>query len=720
MKKLKKWLQTSCVMFVMGALLAGCSGGKEDQVKEENKKEVAMGRYVEKEIQMPKLGKQAAKNGVPFQTIVKNPDGKLEFFYVADGKVKQYVLEESEKWKEMKAVFELSDPKQYVLDLKYGLDGKLYVLGRNSNETAWILRITDGKEEAIPSKEIEKTRLSSFSVNMSGKIILSGVGTGSSDNAIVLNADGSKAWEAEESSNSPVTAQNENFLIVDSEYKNIQVCQEKDGTVIKSYPLKMDYKISLASDSDGGLYVIDGDGLQHIAKDGSKWEMLADGALLSVSRPSLSLDTMIIGDDDDFYFGFKNGEGNYQTMHCFYDKTVASKPDKTLTIYSLDDFDGIRQAASIFQIENPDVKVDYRVVSDENGAATREDAIKALNTELLAGEGADIIVCDSLPFRSYIEKGVLADLSDLTKELVEGQSLYQGLIKPFTVDGKVYAVPNRIGLNLYIGNEKALKSADSLKTMVQYCKQNSDIPMMGDIPYKELYFDIFSVFGTQCFHEDGTLDEAKMAEFLDQLKVIGKQTKAHASKEDNSDWLNPFVSTIGVADKKLALLKNQTSDIWDAALISAAKKRGDIDYQLANKSFDTRGIVSVNAGSKQQKLAKEFIRTLLGEQVQKAELEDGFPVNPSAVESLKLKHSIYSMGVSLPDSDEMIGLSWPSKAERAKMLDLIGEAENCSDVFWDENMSSLIWEEAEVFFEEKQTTEETVQAIVKKLKLSGK
>ena len=45
--------------------------------------------------------------------------------------------------------------------------------------------------------------------------------------------------------------------------------------------------------------------------------------------------------------------------------------------------------------------MDYRIaVEDEYGKVT-EDVIRALNTELLNGKGADVLILDGLPMETY-------------------------------------------------------------------------------------------------------------------------------------------------------------------------------------------------------------------------------------------------------------------------------------------------------------------------------
>ena len=60
-----------------------------------------------------------------------------------------------------------------------------------------------------------------------------------------------------------------------------------------------------------------------------------------------------------------------------------------------------------FQLEHPDVRVELIDGQITSGSTTVSDTIRALNTALLGGNGADLLVLDGLPAESYIEKGIL-------------------------------------------------------------------------------------------------------------------------------------------------------------------------------------------------------------------------------------------------------------------------------------------------------------------------
>ena len=56
--------------------------------------------------------------------------------------------------------------------------------------------------------------------------------------------------------------------------------------------------------------------------------------------------------------------------------------------------------------------------------------LKTLNADIMAGKGPDILVLDGLPIASYMEKGLLADLSDVLDELKAGDGCFENMRLP--------------------------------------------------------------------------------------------------------------------------------------------------------------------------------------------------------------------------------------------------------------------------------------------------
>lgn len=88
----------------------------------------------------------------------------------------------------------------------------------------------------------------------------------------------------------------------------------------------------------------------------------------------------------------------------------------TLTVYSLVKNEDISQIAVLFQQAHPELKVDLLVGMTDEASLTRTDAIKQLNTELLAGEGPDILIVDGLSVEKYTDTGLLPAIKALNTQ----------------------------------------------------------------------------------------------------------------------------------------------------------------------------------------------------------------------------------------------------------------------------------------------------------------
>ena len=110
-------------------------------------------------------------------------------------------------------------------------------------------------------------------------------------------------------------------------------------------------------------------------------EQIADGRLVALGDGQHSPQALQALENGEFrvYFG-----GNRMT-EMYYDETLPARPEKELVIFSLEENGYIRYAGQLFQKEHPDVLVKYETGMDGDNAVSKEDALKNLNTRLLAG-----------------------------------------------------------------------------------------------------------------------------------------------------------------------------------------------------------------------------------------------------------------------------------------------------------------------------------------------
>ncbi|MGN1305946.1 MAG: ABC transporter substrate-binding protein [Oscillospiraceae bacterium] len=92
-----------------------------------------------------------------------------------------------------------------------------------------------------------------------------------------------------------------------------------------------------------------------------------------------------------------------------------------------------------------------------------DDCIKRINNDLVAGKIPDILICDSsLPFNSYVSKGLIADLGSMMEkdESFNRGDYLENVLEAFSVGGKLY----RIAPSFSIVTKSAKKSIVGDKT----------------------------------------------------------------------------------------------------------------------------------------------------------------------------------------------------------------------------------------------------------------
>ena len=121
---------------------------------------------------------------------------------------------------------------------------------------------------------------------------------------------------------------------------------------------------------------------------------------------------MAMDQEGMFYIGeidYSSGLNCGRLVSYKYSADTPTVPDTELTIYSLEENSGIRQAVVMFQKKYPDIYLTLETGMSGNDGVTRTDALKTLNTEIMAGKGPDILILDGISSETYIEQGMLED-----------------------------------------------------------------------------------------------------------------------------------------------------------------------------------------------------------------------------------------------------------------------------------------------------------------------
>lgn len=505
----------------------------------------------------------------------------------------------------------------------------------------------------------------------------------------------------------------------------------KTGKELETIPYQTgdsDAEGSLAAGEGDDIYLCNAAGIHHMALGGTMWETIVDGSLNSLSLPGIRISKMCVGKNNDFFVWYEKDE-NPVLAHYVYDPDTISVPTSTLTVYGLDLSEKylIRQGAIRFQMENPDIRVEVIDGRKQMEGMTDADIIRSLNEELLTGAGADVLVLDGLPGKSYIEKGILEDMSELLAPFTESGEIYRNLTGHFRrSDGSVYEVPVRVLFPVVYGEAGATASLSSLQAYLEYQKSPGAGSISGKTVYENILRRLAFLYDQELWDDDGKLKEEELTDLLEAAKRTGEHSGArvlYPEDEDNgagkrynlvaeNGFTTPDHLGIMAGDNQASL--ELPREMAEMSLSFAVMREKGYSLQSVNHTFYPEERVAINRNSRQKETAERFVTFLLSEQIQGEDVEDGFPVTRAGVERWKQRQIVMSYGTGSWDGLMIYG-DYPTESERKLMLDMIPDLDN--PVVPDPVVLSIMAEESEGYFSGTEDLTAAVKAIISKVTL---
>lgn len=693
-----KRMRSIILLLITGLVAAALSACTTKTEKKEPEKVEAMGRYVEETLAMPE---KVASGEEVLYLLLNNPENKLEAYGASreerdEGQIFRYVLQPDRSW-QISSPEWLQQRGSHIISVAYGPEGLPYAIAVEPVDDKLNIHIfmsRDGinREEIRIADFIEPVDYSGMPMSLrvlsDNRLLI-----GYYDRIVLYDNNGNAKLTFSTGSYKYALSGDEKQLLYISEHNDsILIADLKEGNTLTDSPSQANLSsCTFTSDQEGNWFRLDHKGISRLTKNGSIWETLVDGSLASMSMPSYGMDEIISGKQEDYYAMYQYGEGIRDIKHYFYDETIPSTPAKILTVISMEENATVRQAIIRFQQNNSNVKIDYRSVLSEEGAATAEDLIKVINTELLAGRGADIYILDSMPAAAYIEKGALADISDLIGSMAKSDQMLNAVLECYKSDNAIYMAPIRFALPIAFGSESAVKSSGSIDALAEYAKTQAKVPLLGAdmITYHQLTKRMFRLYSDSFLGQEGRLDQVGLVRFLDALSAISLQTGAFDGEaydvldEDQDIMLDAMLLYDGISELGLAELYGDT-DIY--APMSALDTTGG-EYQVLQSKFIPLGTIGVNQAGIQKALAYDFIRELFSYEVQKTDVQQGLPVNRKALEQFGLEENDFY--ISGPNSFEA------TQPVMEKRLELIAKAKTVTQpMSQDPVLFKMVWEEA--------------------------
>lgn len=737
-RKAAAWLLILAAVTVMAAGCGPKPGGAEaggadaptaDNGGAGDNSDVPRGRYVEQELAFP-----FDPSTEMMEAMMLSPEGDLLVLtYNQEMENRIYRMEVTGEWNMDEALTASIPEGSMLLKMNGTKDAAYYYLTQGEERYIGKMAWDSQKMERLADPAFEKDgiyNISDFLAADSGAVLFSLM---EGKTVVWKPEDGVSLQLYQKNRNSTlntsstlvgdtyITAGDLGFLAYDME----------TGKELETIPYQTgdsDAEGSLAAGEGDDIYLCNAAGIHHMALGGTMWETIVDGSLNSLSLPGIRISKMCVGKNNDFFVWYEKDE-NPVLAHYVYDPDTISVPTSTLTVYGLDLSEKylIRQGAIRFQMENPDIRVEVIDGRKQMEGMMDADIIRSLNEELLTGTGADVLVLDGLPGKSYIEKGILEDMSELLAPFTESGEIYRNLTGHFRrSDGSVYEVPVRVLFPVVYGEAGATASLSSLQAYLEYQESPGAGSISGKTVYENILRRLAFLYDQELWDDDGKLKEEELTDLLEAAMRTGEHSGArvlYPEDEDNgagkrynlvaeNGFTTPDHLGIMAGDNQASL--ELPREMAEMSLSFAVMREKGYPLQSVNHTFYPEERVAINRNSRQKETAERFVTFLLSEQIQGEDVEDGFPVTRAGVERWKQRQIVMSYGTGNWDGLMIYG-DYPTESERKLLLDMIPDLDN--PVVPDPTVLSIMAEESEGYFSGTQDLPAAVKAIISKVTL---
>lgn len=405
---------------------------------------------------------------------------------------------------------------------------------------------------------------------------------------------------------------------------------------------------------DGAVYLAGKKGIHRHVIGGNMMEQIVDGNLSMLSNPSYAITDMMELEENVFLILFANSK----LIRFTYDPDIPSVPENMMTVYSLREDENIRQVISLYQMEHPDVFVSYQVGMGEGDSVTREDAIKKLNTELMAGEGPDLLVMDDLPLDSYVDKGMLLDLTDYLAQYSAKEPLFDNVIEALKRGGKAYVAPATFGIPKIVAKAEGAENMTDLPHVAEVVeKLREEYPgedIIGISGGKGILKRFAATSAPRWVTAEGVIDRDMIGEYLEQCKrILDAQLDGldNEIKDYYDGWVVRMEELWGIPGDEndhpiylemmeyiggmQQIMAGWTDSQYDYVQIASIDRTEGLENTkimpiqgACSQVFKPQTMLGISAASGQAQEAKGFMDAFLSADVQS--LYDGLPLNKKA------------------------------------------------------------------------------------------
>lgn len=680
MKNLKQW---GSVMLLVTTILSGC-GMQEStadaieryQLNGEVSQTSASEKYVE---QLKKTPYESGEES--FISLEKDLDGNLHFF--SRDKNFNYHDYEMNPLAAEELVYEKKDiewlhqtapnDEYWVLDVRMDTEkNPVACLGTMNGD--WLI-VKDAMETKI------KDCPGGIAITTDNSVVLPYDQTG-----CVVDGDGKKVYSFDKGRSPSTVSQaadtNDTYIVCKNRKEDAVVVYDyakKDQVANIPYEFNSEEDVVIRLDQQNNVYIADGRGIHKASMTDASFSTLVVANDTTMGISSTMIEAMEVDNEGKIWCVLTDFNSRETGLYCYAQSDV--EVTDVLNIYTMKKSDWLKKLIIDFRNTYPQYGID--LIEDIDKTMTAQDKLRNLNAQLLSGTGPDIMILDGLPINSYVEKGMLVELSECLEntDVIEGIKTASG-----SADG-IFAIPTKMGVPVVLEKQGEAKSFESLESLLT-ALMNKEVKL-SCISADSLSELLTVVYYDELFTSERMLNETKLSTLVEVMKTL----KREECVGEIDTYAQSFIESNGLADglSYLTTFSWNTDLAYDMAVNEAnvaIEECKDINmglFGIANElkvnmtileqMYFPYGQLGINSDSKKQEAAKQFISFALSEKEQSAFVEDGLPVTYTGLDAwTKVENPNVGMGFCMPDGREL-EIKWPTEPELRNFVELCKKVE---------------------------------------------
>ncbi len=379
------------------------------------------------------------------------------------------------------------------------------------------------------------------------------------------------------------------------------------------------------------------------------------------------------------------------------------------TVYSLERNDLLVDLISEFQNLYPEVELVYETGQGADGSITMSDRIRALNTRILAGDGPDVLLLDGLPAKSYIEKGILEDLSQEFISLKD--NILPNILSAYMIGDKIFMLPLRITVPMFMVSGVNQEIYSDLEALVEYSEEEGGLT--GEAyTYADLFNILYYNYTPNILSDNGLVNREAVSAFFSLAKRFCESERAMESTVWESNYLSGDVGfALSFAGGNAVLGFLNVDGAYELGIIPAAVENRGGELVGNQDRFFPNALLGMNHLSDKKELSRLFLQFVFSYEAQeRVVIGSGYPILTRIVDGYKQ----LDLSGRFTGNSTVVLRNFTAK-ESARMVEVVKRLHTPFTV--EESVWEIISGVGEDYLKGKKNLDESVDEVVSRLQL---